>query len=157
VSGRDTELGDRFRARVIQDVVAQDGTILVPRGSTVSGHVTTLRESRQGKPASVSLALDTIRIAGVSQPFPATVKATRVQSQPRDVEPGHVVGGTALGAILGTLVEPGEGTVAGAATGAAGGTLISLGMSRKRANLPAGTRLQVQLESSIRSAVAIHR
>lgn len=149
LSGRDVEPGDRFVAHVAEPVIGPSGELVLPEGTPVSGHVAAIRDADARYPASMALAFDAIHIDGTSAPFAANVLRSAVTTNQTDIEASDVGIGAAIGAVVGTIIDPGEGTLAGAGIGAGGGALVSLGRSRDEAILPAGTILVVRLEEPI--------
>src|SRR4051812_30840752 len=74
-----SKAGDMFTATVSQTLYASDGSIVVPSGAIVEGHVTALDPSDNAtEPALIRLAFDRIRFNGSSYPFAAAI----VQSNP---------------------------------------------------------------------------
>lgn len=156
--GQDNQVGDRFTARVAQNVSSDRGELLIPAGATVTGRIVELEESgRTGEEAVIGLAFDSIQIGGTTQSFSANVVETTVPGGGR--RPGigkkEVLGGAAIGAIIGGVTKGLKGAVVGGALGAGAGTLISLGRGDVPAELPAGTQLAAQTTSPVRSLAAI--
>ncbi len=149
IAGREVEPGDRFAAEVLQPVVSTRGEVLLPQGARVYGHIAGLREGTRREPAAIGLSFDTIDYGGYRQPLAATVLDTQVSAQERDVKGTDVAIGAAIGAILGSLADFGEGTLIGAGVGAGAGTLVSMGRSLDDAMLPRGTVLTIRLDRPI--------
>ncbi|MFH0901822.1 MAG: hypothetical protein V2A73_14425 [Pseudomonadota bacterium] len=149
-------VGDGFRAHVSQDVVADTGELLIPRGAEVDGRIVDLRRAEGGQPGVVGLSLRSIEMAGVRQQIDATIVETMVPGQ-RRVRGRDVLTGAAIGAVLGGLLEGKTGLVVGGALGAGAGTLVSLGTGEATAQLPKGTALAVRFETPVRSLVAFRR
>jgi len=141
--------GDAFTATVTQTLYASDGSVVVPAGAKIEGHVTALDDSDNAtEPALIRLTFDRIRFNGQTFPFSAAI----VQSSPvqtTDQSSGdrtkNIVIGGAVGAALGGLISGGDldKIVIGGALGAAAGSIISLG-TEVNATLPAGSPMTVQ-------------
>jgi hypothetical protein len=145
--------GDMFSATVSNTLYASDGSIVVPSGSTLEGHVTATDPSdNPTDPALIRLAFDRIQINGQTYPFAANI----VQSSPVQTSTSsnanrnkQIVIGGAVGAALGGLLGGADlkKIIIGGAIGAAAGSVISLG-TQVNATLPAGSQMTVQATQS---------
>lgn len=150
ISGRDAAPGQRFTARVIEPVYSADGQLIIEPGAQVLGHVTAIRDADYGGPAAVALSFDAIRVEGYELPLSATIVDTAVQTTGGgEVRSRDVLTGAAIGAVIGSIADFGEGTAIGAGVGAGAGTLVSLGRNRSTAYLPEGTVLTVRLDEPV--------
>jgi hypothetical protein len=150
IGTEDAKVGDRFTAHVTKSVVAQNRAVVVPEGAIVEGHVTGLETSRDPtRPALVRLDFDALRFADHTYPLEASVEHTAIPGHDSDLAKkaltGAAIGGT-LGAVIGRDFK---GFVIGGAIGAATGSLISLGMDRTEARLPAGTHMTLRNEKRV--------
>lgn len=144
-----SKTGDFFSATVTSSLYASDGSVVVPAGAKVEGHVTALDDSDNAtEPALIRLAFDRIRFNGSTFPFNATI----VQSNPVQTSDAtsaernkQIIIGGAVGAALGGLLSGGDlkKIVIGGAIGAAAGSIVSLG-TEVNATLPAGSQMTVQ-------------
>lgn len=145
-----SKAGDMFSATVSQSLYAQDGSVVVPAGAKIEGRVTALDDSDNAtEPALIRLALDRIRMNGLSYPITATI----VQSNPTQTSEAtktertkQIVIGGAVGAALGAILGGNDldKIVIGGAIGAAAGSIVSLG-TEVNATLPAGSQMTVRL------------
>ena len=149
LSGRDVDPGDRFVAHVIEPVLGTEGELAIPAGTPVLGHVTSIHEASGQYPAAMELSIDAIQTDRGTVPLAAHVIDSDVTTNATDIEASDVGIGAAIGAVVGTIIDPGEGTLAGAGIGAGGGALVSMGRSADEAILPAGTMLVLRLEEPI--------
>ena len=146
--------GDTFTATVSTNLVAQNGSIVVPAGSKIEGRVTAIDDSdNAAEPALIRLAFDRIRIGGTAYPFAANiVQASPVQttSESSSERNRNIVIGGAVGAALGALISGNEvdKIVIGGAIGAAAGSIISLG-TEVNATLPAGSMMTVRSTQTV--------
>lgn len=152
IGTNESRVGERFTATVTEPIVARNGQVVVPRGSTVSGVVTGLDPSeRIGDQAAIRVNFDRIAIRGTSYPFSAEVVDTDVELE-GEVERGvtgaaiGAVAGAALGAIIGGDAAD---ILIGGALGAGAGTIISLGIGQVDAKLPAGTDMTLRTTRNI--------
>jgi hypothetical protein len=154
--------GQTFTGKVKYDVVIEGKTV-IPVGSRLSGRVTRLSEPRRitGRPG-IMLVPDSVTLAnGKSLPISAVVVDTGDPNQLSVNEEGRIKGpnfskkdkitfaaGTAAGTIVGSVIEPGMGTLVGAGAGAAVATGNWL-VRRRSLELPAGTLLIMEISNPV--------
>ena len=143
-----SKAGDSFTATVSSTLYASDGSVVVPSGATIEGHVTALDPSdNAADPALIRLTFDRIRMNGQSYPFTAAIVSSSPQktaTQSSADRNKQIVIGGAVGAALGGLIGKNvKNVVIGGALGAAVGSIISLG-TEVNATLPAGSAMTVQ-------------
>ncbi|MGA2340020.1 MAG: BON domain-containing protein, partial [Terracidiphilus sp.] len=130
--------GEPVQFTVIQDVVA-GGYLAIPRGATVHGVVTEVKNEGSGHLAGSSvlaLALTSLDLGGQSYPLDTDqfkVKGPNKAGQTAS----NAVGGALIGAIIGCAVGRGPGCAIGAGVGAAGGTAASAASGGPRVWIPA--------------------
>jgi hypothetical protein len=146
-----SKVGDRFTGSVITDVPASDGSIVVPRGTVISGVVTELKKSgRAGDTAAIGLGFQSIAIRGRPRPLTADVINADVDTSHHGSDVAKGAGGGALaGGVLGAILGGGSGALTGGVIGAAGGSLIGLGAGGVEAELPAGTVMTIRITQPI--------
>jgi len=146
--------GKTYSAEVAQDIVDQNGKMLVPKGSpaelavvqTDSGGVTGTR--------TMQLALRSVTVNGRRMNVTSDVTEERggegIGRNRRTAE--SVGGGALLGTLLGAIVGGGSGAVAGAAIGAAGGATAQVLTRGSEIRVPAETVLTFRLDQPLRLA-----
>lgn len=146
--------GDRFSARVQEDVLAANGMVLVPRGSEIRGRVTEARESPGAdEPAVIRLAVDVLVIDGREIPVAASVVEAQVRAEARDSgtrTAAKVATGAAAGAVVGRILgRDARSTTAGAVAGAAAGTAVALATRDGQAVMEPGSRIVIRLDQPV--------
>jgi hypothetical protein len=148
--------GDAFAATVTNAVYAQDGTVAIPAGAMLRGHVTGIHTSNLPTDQNViRLDFDELRMNGRSYPFSASISNVDVQNQgtggigsntARDAATG-----AAAGAVLGAVLSGGELSkiITGGLLGAAAGTVISMGTGGGNAVIPAGSTVTVRSNQGV--------
>ena len=130
--------GEPVQFTVIQDVVA-GGYLAIPRGATVHGVVTEVKNEDSGHLAGSSvlaLALTSLDLGG--QSYPLDTNQFRVKGPNKAGQTAsNAVGGALIGAIIGCAVGRGPGCAIGAGVGAAGGTAASAASGGPRVWIPA--------------------
>ena len=152
LSASKNNAGDTFTAHITDAVMSQDGSTVVPAGSTVEGRITAVQPSSDPTKAGlIRLNFDRMNVNGEAYPFRASVVQTEVPGGSNNGDLmkkagiGAVAGGV-LGAVLGGDVKD---IVLGGAIGAAAGSLISMGTSNADARLPEGTRMTLRVNDRI--------
>lgn len=149
--GSAASVGQTFTAHVTDALVATNGSVVVPSGATVTGHVTAIdTPSDPTRPALIRLDFDNLSFNGRTYPLTASVARTTVPSSNTTVMKGATTGAVA-GGVLGAVLGKGDlkDILVGSAIGAAAGSVISLGIPRDQATLPAGTRFVLQTSQGV--------
>jgi phage tail tape-measure protein len=152
--------GKKFKAKLAQDLVAQDGTS-IPMGSEVKGHVS---DVQRGLHSSLLLSFDEIKTRHGWVPLAATVAGVPgehgVQSETgpegeikhnkvdarREIE--TAAAGAAIGAIAGAAAGGGRGAAIGAGAGGALGTGVGL-LTGRNIRLNKGQSVELRLDRDI--------
>jgi hypothetical protein len=145
------QIGMTFRVRV-DDPVSVDGRIVIPREA--SGVVQAVKVAQSGTfkgTDNISLKLNTISVAGRVYQV-ATDYATAEGKGEGKRTARKVGGGAGLGAIVGGIAGGGEGALVGGLVGGIAGTAVAAS-GEEHLKLPAETRLQFKLASSVRIAL----
>ena len=151
------QTGDRFKARVAEDVMA-GGSVAIPAGSEVTGVITEARSLKKiGGRAMLQLEFTSVEVASGR---PSDLKASYTELGKSETKKdaatigGAAVGGAILGRVLGHKKgNEAKGTAIGAAAGAAAGTAIAAATKGHEVVLPAGHVLHVTLDTSTQVTV----
>ena len=148
ISTRYSQPGDRFRARLAGDLLA-DGRVAIRDGAEVTGRVVDVRDNRRigGRPA-LAIELDRIELPdGSSAPIEASWSVRGKSQTPKDA--ATIGGATVGGAVLGRIFDKGEGELLGGLLGAAAGTAVARQKVGKPIVLDAGEVLDMTLDAPI--------
>jgi hypothetical protein len=154
LSATGNTVGDRFTLTVRENLVAQNGQVVVPAGSQVQGYVTAVRPTNDPSDnALLQLAFDRITVNGRTYSFAADVRnveTTERRASTDDLLRGAAAG-AAAGAVLGAIIGGVEldNILKGGAIGAAAGTVISMGRGGTNNVLPAGTRIDLRSTQNV--------
>jgi phage tail tape-measure protein len=158
-TGKD-QPGKKFKAKLAQDLVAQDGTT-IPMGSEIKGHVSDIQ---RGLHSQLLLSFDQIKTRHGWVPLAATVAGVPgehgVQSETgpegqikhnkvdarREIE--TAAAGAAIGAIAGAVAGGGRGAAIGAGAGGALGTGVGL-LTGRNIRLNKGQAVELRLDRDI--------
>jgi hypothetical protein len=142
------QAGMTFKGRV-DDPVSIDGRVVIPREAGAAVQAVKVAQSGSLKGSdSISLKLNTVSVGGRVYQV-ATEYATVEGKGEGKKTTRKVAGGAGLGAIVGGIAGGGSGALIGAAVGGVAGTAVAAS-GKEHLNLPAETRLQFKLASSVR-------
>ena len=115
-----TETGAPFNG-VVTRAVVEEGMVVIPAGSAVSGHVVEAKDSGHFKGRSVlSIELTAVRRHGTLMSIETDPYTVEGNSRGKSTAV-KVGGGAAIGAVLGGIFGGGKGAAIGAAAGGGGG------------------------------------
>lgn len=144
VSSDRSTAGQQFTAVVSEPVVA-NGKVVVPKGASAVGKVTTARPSGRLKtPAALYLRLTALNVNGKRVPIRSSaVGRTEKSHKKRNLV--AIGGGSGLGAAIGGLAGGGKGALIGAGAGAGAGTAGAYATGKKDISYPVETPLTFRL------------
>ncbi|MEX1184139.1 MAG: hypothetical protein WEF86_12985 [Gemmatimonadota bacterium] len=145
LDARTSRIGDRFTATVTEELIAQDGSIVVEEGALLTGLVTgVLPSGTPGDQAAIRLNFVRIHIDEAIHPFSAAIMETELVPAP-ETEADTTGAGAPVGAVLGAIVG-GElrDLLITAALGPGAGSIISLGTGDAEPLLPAGLDMTIR-------------
>lgn len=126
ISTATAQVGQTVKGELLDDMVAEDGTVVARSGATVTGKVEHVVSSgKLARPAELRFRLTEVetRYGTVPVSTSAYERTGKTHTQ-RNV--GYIAGGAAVGAILGQVLGGDtESTLKGAAAGAAAGTGVA--------------------------------
>ncbi len=148
--------GDGFTATVTDNVYADDGTVAIPAGAVVRGHVTGAHTAKiPGEQNVIRLDFDNLAMRGRTYPFNGSISNVDVKGgggTSSHVGRNAAIGGAA-GAVLGGILSGGEVSkmITGGLLGAAAGTVISLGTGSAgtEAVIPAGSLVTIRSNEGV--------
>jgi len=170
ISSETSRAGQPWSATVFQDVLV-NGQLVIPRGSTVEGHVINVDNAdRFGESGKIAIDFDRIVFPNGSRLENINAMLTSLDPQLRsqiDAE-GRIQGknssfkqnvffiggGAGTGALIGAVAGGGSGAGIGAGAGAAVGLLFSALKKGREAVVPAGTEFGMELLTPVSVSVA---
>ena len=148
LSTKSNNAGETFTAS-LEEPLEVDGVLVAPKGSKVTGIVTSSDDGGRVKGvAQIGVALTEIAVNGKTYPVSS---GTFVQSAKKTVtKDAQKVGiGAGIGAAIGAIAGGGDGAAKGAGIGAGAGTAAVLGTRGDAAVIPAETVITFTLSESI--------
>ena len=136
--------GENFAGTVAKDVVAEN-TVVIPKGSTVSGTVIDAKPlGKFAGGAVLQLRLDSINAGGSDMPVQADVRTFSAKGKGKRTAV-LAGGGAALGGLIGGLAGGGKGAAIGLAAGGGAGAGGAALTGNKDIVLPAESAVSFQL------------
>jgi hypothetical protein len=148
ISVRSSRAGDRFNGNVVEPVV-DNGAVIIPRGTPVSGRVVESHRGGHFRGRSVlELRLTAMTLNGYEYPL-NTHDSGRTQRGKGRRSAGIIGGMTGAGMVIGGIATGGVGLAIGAAAGAGSGTPIAGGTGNHNLDIPAESIVHFRLADSI--------
>lgn len=152
ISTATARTGDTVSGELLDDLLADDGTVVAPSGSRVTARIeNAVASGRLGGQAQLSFRLTELTPRG-GRPIPLTTslyQRTGEAHTKHDVE--YIAGGAAVGALLGQLLgRDSDSTLKGAAAGAAAGTGVAAATGALDFEVQAGRTVAFTLEAPLR-------
>jgi len=146
--------GDVFYAEILDDVLADDGLVLLHRGARLRGRVLASEPSDDADlQPFLELAIESLVWEGGERPVNATVLDADIEIHERDsgqTSAVKVLTGAAAGAILGRILGGDDkDAVKGGVVGAAAGAAVAAGTRGGHAMISRGGRIRVRLDERL--------
>ena len=148
ISSGGNQTGDEFESLLERDLTI-DGTIVFPRGSTVTGRLLDVKGSAKVKGrAEMTLVLTEIAVG--EEQYPVQTDPIRIQAEGTKGRDTAVIGGAAgVGALIGGIVGGKKGAAIGAATGGGAGTAGVLMTKGKEVELGPEQQFSFRLQQDL--------
>ncbi len=145
LSSKTAKVEQRFEATTVADLT-QNGTVLIPAGSTVRGVVSAVDPAdRIHRAGSLTLSFDELTVRG--RTYDMRAMATNVFESGGIRDEGTTAGiGAGAGAILGGVLGGLKGAILGAVIGAGGAIVATEG---KDIDLPSGSIIRIRLDAPV--------
>jgi hypothetical protein len=145
---RRSRAGDQFHAALAAPVLVH-GSVVLPRGTEFTGHITQSDASGRLKGrAVIAVTLDSFRLKGKEYRI-HTGNVERLSAAHKRRNLGFIGGGTGLGAALGAIAGGGKGALIGAAAGAAAGTAGAAATGKLEVGISAESLLTFPLRTAV--------
>ena len=163
LSSKTARVGDRFTATVTEPVYSDEGGVVIPVGSTLSGRVDSTTAARKGgDPGQISVSFVSVRLPnGTTRAINGSLtdlSSDKAKSDNEGTASGDkmknrklifIGGGGAGGAVLGGALGGGKGALIGAIVGAGAGLLGERMTKGEEAEVRSGTEFGVYLNQAI--------
>lgn len=163
ISSKTARIGDRFTTTVTEPVYANDGTVVIPTGSTVTGKVDSVTPAKKGgDPGQISVSFVSVRLPnGTTRAINGSLSDLNTKTAKSDNEGGasgddrkndkviFIGGGAAGGALIGAAIGGGKGALVGGILGGLGGLAGERFTKGEEAQVKSGTEFGVYLNQSV--------
>ncbi len=163
ISSKDAKVGDTFTSNVTEPVYSNNGVVVIPTGSTITGRVDSVtRTKKGGDPGTMDVSFTQVKLPnGTKRIINGSLTSLDSKSAKSDNEGAasgddrkndkiiFIGGGAAGGAILGGLIGGGKGAAIGGILGALGGLAGERLTKGEEATVKSGTEFAVQLNKSV--------
>jgi hypothetical protein len=150
VGSKHAKDGEPVQFMVIQDV-AVGGVLAIPRGATVHGVVTAVKNTKSGDlggNSELTLQLTSLDLGGQNYPLDSDQFLVKGPNKAGRTANSAISGGI-LGAMIGCAAGRGVGCAIGAGAGAAAGTAASAASSGPGAWIPSEARVDFHLKTAL--------
>lgn len=150
INSRVASVNDTFTATIAAPVIVSE-TVVLPTGTIIEGRVTKVRHaSFGGKGGSLEVSFQALRVAnGAKRGIEGVlVKELKAESSPA-TNVVSVLGGTAVGGIVGAVSKVENGALIGAGIGAGAGTSIAFLRKGKNVGIKADEEFEIRLTKSV--------
>jgi hypothetical protein len=144
LSSKTSRQEDRITATITQSIRADDGSIAIPAGASVSGTVHEVEPARRpARGGRMGLSFDSINLSG-GERVDVTTRVVSLEQESIDRSKAGL--GALVGGVLGAVFEGTKGAIVGALLGGTGAVIASRGDD---VELPTGTLLTLRLERPV--------
>ncbi len=150
INSKVASVNDTFTTTLVAPLLVQE-TVLLPTGTVIEGRVIKVRRaSYGGKSGSLEVSFQTLRLAnGVKREIEGVlVNELKIESSPT-ADVLTVVGGTALGGIIGAVSKVDNGALIGAGVGAGAGTGFAFLRKGKDVKIKADEEFEIRLTKNV--------
>jgi len=150
INSKISNVNDTFTATVSNPVVIR-GAAILPVGSVIEGRIIEVKSASFGrKNGSFKVKFGNLRLPnGVSRTIDADLSNVILPKASNVFSTFAIIGGTAIGALLGTVADSGRGALIGAGLGAGAGTSAAFLKKGKEAQIKANEEFKVRLNKNV--------
>jgi hypothetical protein len=151
INSKVSSVNDTFTATIAAPVTMREAVVL-PIGTIIEGRITKVkRASSGGNGGSLEVSFETMRFTnGVKQPIEGVlVKELKAESLSPTTSVLSILGGTALGGIIGAVSKTQNGALIGAGIGAGAGTGVAFLRKGNEARIKADEEFEIRLTKNV--------
>jgi hypothetical protein len=149
ISVKTSRAGDHFDGEVVDPVAGDDGRVVIPKGTPVSGVVVASHRRGHFKGSSIlELRLTYLTLNGTRYALD-TKDLTQTKKGKGKRSAAIIGGGTGVGMLIGGVATGGVGLIVGGLAGAGGGTLVSGLTGNRDIEIPAESIVRFKLADNL--------
>jgi len=150
INSKVASVNDTFTTTISAPVIVRE-TVVLPVGTIIEGRITKVkRASFGGKSGTLEVLFQTLRLTnGVKREIEGVlVNELKIESSPT-ANVLTIIGGTALGGIVGAVSKADNGALIGAGVGAGAGTSIAFLRKGKNVSIKAAEEFEIKLTKNV--------
>src|SRR5215213_2141557 len=150
INSKVSSVNDTFTVTVSKPLIVRETEIL-PVGTIIEGRITNVKPaSLGGVGGSFEVKFETLRlINGAKRPIEAVLTNQEKPKSSNTRNIVSVIGGTALGALIGTASNKENGALIGAGIGAGAGTSAAIFRKGKEARIKTDEQIEIRLKKDV--------
>jgi hypothetical protein len=150
INSRFSSVNDTFTATIIEPVVSREN-VVIPVGATIEGKVVKVKRASIGnKSGALLVSFETLKFAnGDKRAITGVLTKELEANSNQTVSALAIIGGTALGGILGATSKVNNGALIGAGIGAGAGTGIAFLRKGKEVELITDQKFEIKLTKKV--------
>ncbi len=151
INSKVSRIDDTFTAVVAEPVAVRD-VVVLPVGAVIEGRITQVKPaSNGGKSGEMDVEFKLLRLKGdvkrdIAGKLTNPLEAAKISST---VKALTIIGGTAIGALIGGVAKSGTGAAVGAAIGAGAGTGAVYLQKGREVRIKADEMFEIELSKSV--------
>jgi len=145
-----SDVNDTFTVTLAEPFKVRE-SIVIPAGTVIEGRVTKVEAaSLGGKDGEMTVKFETIRFSnGEKREIEAVLANQLKTSRSSKAAILTVIGGTALGALIGAVSKSSNGALIGAGIGAGAGTAVAFARKGKDVRIKADEKFEIELAREV--------
>jgi hypothetical protein len=149
ISVKTNHAGDHFDGEIVEPVVGDNGSVILPKGTPVNGIVDASHKRGRFKGASIlELRLTSLTLNGTRYPL-ATNDLTQTKKGKGKRSAAMIGGGAGAGMLIGGLATGGTGLLIGGLAGAGAGTAAGAFTGNRDIEIPAESIVRFKLANTL--------
>lgn len=150
INSKVSSVNDTFTTTVTEPVVVRDVQIL-PVGTIIEGRVTKVSHaSAGGKNGKMDVVFETLRfVNGGQRRIEGVLVNKLVAESSQKTSILAIIGGAALGAVIGALSEAGNGAIFGTGIGGGAGTAVALLRKGKDVKIKSDEKFEIEIKKNV--------
>lgn len=150
INSKVSSVNDTFLTKVAEPVVVRE-TVVLPAGTVIEGRVVKVAKAAAGGQAGkMEVVFETMRLPGGDK---RKIEGVLVNALKAESSQGFnilsVVGGTALGALVGAVSKAENGALIGAGIGAGAGTGVAFARKGKNVRIKTDEEFEIELKKEV--------
>ncbi len=150
ISSKVASVNDTFTATIIEPVILRE-IVVIPVGSVVEGKIVKVKRAAIGnKSGVIEVAFETLRfLSGEKREIAGILNESLGSNSNQTIPTLAIIGGTAVGGLLGAISKSNNGALIGAGIGAGAGTGIAFLRKGKEVGLETDEKFEIKLTKPV--------